>query len=140
VDDDRAQLTLDLAPAYPAEAGVGRWRRTLRLERAPEARVVLEDAYELAAEPRSLALHLMAAGTVDASRPGLLLCAVPAGARPLAVRYDPTTFAVAVEAIPIEDDRLRPVWGERIYRVVLTALTPTARGDWTLTMGAARAG
>ena len=137
--DDRAQLTLDLAAAYPTEAGVRRWRRTLRLERGPEARVVLEDAYDLVAAPRGLALHLMAAGAVDASQPGLLLCASPEGGRPLAVRYDPQIFAATVEEITIEDARLRPVWGERIYRVILTALSPQAQGNWTLTVQAGSA-
>jgi hypothetical protein len=101
--------------------------------------VVLEDTYELAKEPGSLALHLMAAGAVDAGQPGLLLCARAEGGRQLAIRYDPQVFSATVEPIPIEDARLRPVWGERISRVVLTALSPQAQGDWTLTADAGSA-
>jgi hypothetical protein len=149
IDDRAAQLTLDLAAAYPPAAGVRRWQRTLRLERGapaaapatgaamvagapPAARVVLADDYELERAPRSLALHLMASGAVAAGRPGALLCATPT--RPLAVRYDPDVFVPAVETIPIDDARLRPVWGDRLYRVILAVQNPSAQGRWMLTM------
>ena len=132
VKDGHAQLTLDLATAYPPEAGVRRWSRTLRLERGAGGRVILDDEYELAAAPRRLALHLMAAGEVDTSRPGLLLCA--GRRRPLAIRYDPQRFSPKVEPVAIDDARLGPVWGERVYRIVLEAQGAGARGRWTLEM------
>jgi hypothetical protein len=132
VGEDAAELTLDIAPAYPPEAGVRRWRRTLRLDRGPAARVTLREDFELAGRPGALALHLMAAGPVDIGTPGTLLCA--GATRSLAVRYDPAVFAPRVEEIAIDDARLLPVWGERVYRVVLAVREPQARGEWTLTM------
>jgi hypothetical protein len=132
VADDRAGLSLDLAPAYPAAAGVRRWTRTLRLERDEEARVVLEEDYDLERQPGNLALHLMSAGAPDASEPGVVRCSTPT--RPLAVRYDPRVFSATTEAIEIEDARLKPVWGERVHRIILAATAPGVRGNWTLTI------
>lgn len=130
--DDRAQLTLDLAPAYPAAAGVRRWQRTVRLERGTEPRIVLVDDYDLARAPGSLALHLIASGAVDASQPGVLRCASPT--RDLLVQYDARAFSPTVEEVDITDARLLPVWGGRIYRVILAAREPQQQGAWTLTI------
>ncbi len=132
-DERQAHLTLDIAGAYPPEAGARRWTRTLRLERGAAPRIVLEDDYDLEVA-RSLALHLMASGPVESAGPGLLRCA--GRDRPLEVRYDPDLFTVRVETIPVEDARLRPIWGERVYRAILDARDPQPRGAWTLLMTA----
>ncbi len=134
VAEDHAQLSLDLAAAYPIEAGIRHWRRAVRLERGEPGRIVLREAYTLERQPQSLALHLMASGEVEASQEGTLRCAGPT--RPLVVRYDPAVFSATVEPIAVEDARLKPVWGDRVYRVVLTARSPRAAGEWTLTMTA----
>ncbi len=137
LDERVAELSLDIAPAYPAELGVERWRRTVRLERAGEqaaAHVVLEDEYELHRMPQRLTLHLMSSGPVDGSQPGRLICAAPS--RPLVVEYDPNELAAHVETLAINDARLRPVWGEHLYRVVLEHRHPGSIGRWRLTMAA----
>jgi hypothetical protein len=134
ITDGAASLELDLAGANPAEAGIRRWVRRAALDR--EARqIVLEDAYALEARPASLALHLMASGPVDVSTAGELRCAAPG--RSLLVSYPPETFGARVEEIPIEDARLKPVWGERVYRVILDVRAPVQEGSWRLTMRAA---
>ena len=135
VEDDAAELSLDIAPAYPPEAGVRRWQRTLRLDRGSDARVTLREEFELAGRPGALALHLMVSGAVDADTPGILRCA--GASRPLVVRYDPAIFAPRVEEIAIDDARLQSAWGERIFRVILEVREPQARGAWTLTMAPA---
>ena len=138
VEDESAALTLDIAGAYPPEAGIQRWQRTSRLERAGRAggaRIVIEDAYDLAAAPQSLALHVMTSGAVDTSEPGVLRCDAPS--RPLLVRYDPAVFAANTEAVSTRGDgRLTPVWGERVYRTMLTVKQPGRSGGWTLTASA----
>jgi hypothetical protein len=131
VTAERASLTLNIAPAYPAELGVERWQRSIRLERGSASRVVLEDRYQLRAMPRELALHLMVSGAVDTSQEGVLSCATPT--RPLLVRYDPQVFRASVEEITIDDARLGPVWGERVYRTTLQARQPKASGSWVVT-------
>ncbi len=132
--DEAASMTLDIAGAYPPEAGVQSWCRMARLERGGAARIVIEDAFTLAAPPESLAMHLMIAGTVDATTPGRLRCVH--GTRPLFVYYDAMQFIAAVETISTEDERLRPVWGERVFRVRLEVTQPAATGQWRLDIAA----
>jgi hypothetical protein len=133
-DDAAAELALDIAGAYPQEAGIRRWRRVLRLERGEAARVVLDDEYDLETQPTSLALHLMLADEADVSTPGVIRCAAPT--RPLVIGYDPSVFSAAVESVVIDDARLEPVWGECVYRLVLTARVGEARGGWEVTFAA----
>jgi len=95
-----AELSLDIAGAYPAEAGVRRWQRTVRLERSSgntPAQVALRDEYALERSPGALALHLMTSGGVDTSEAGVLRIATPT--RPLLVRYDAGHLAATTEAI-----------------------------------------
>jgi len=135
ITDEAAALSLDIAGAYPPEAGIMRWQRTVRLERATAkraARIVLAEAYTLAEPPRSLALHLIAAGAVDTALSGVLVC--ENHPRPLALRYDTATFAVTTERVPIDDARLTPVWGESVTRVTFTARQPAAQGNYEITM------
>jgi hypothetical protein len=131
--DDHAQLALDLAGVYPAAAGVRAWERTIRLERGARSRIVLTERWELAAAPATLALHLLLADPVEEG-PGWLRCRTPT--RPLTIAYDPALFAARIEPLAIDDRRLGPVWGERIYRVILDVIDPTAQGTWSATFAA----
>lgn len=131
ITDTSAELRLDIAGAYPPEAHIASWRRTARLERGPDARIVIEDAFALTETPATLAMHLMVAGDVDTTATGILRCTH--GARLLHIRYDAATFTPVVEAVSTEDPRLHAVWGDRIFRVRLEAIAPTANGNWTLT-------
>ena len=134
VADAASALTLDLAAAYPPDAGLRQWRRSLRLDRA-EHTVTLEDDYALTGPPHSLALHLMTSGPVDLSAPGTLRCETLT--RPLLVTYPTDLFDAHVEEIAIDDARLEPVWGHRVFRVILEARSPHQEGRWRLTMRAA---
>jgi len=103
-DDDLVEFSLDIAGAFPKQAAIATWRRTLRLERGAHPQVVLEDAYRLSGPATAAALHIMTRGAVDSATPGLLRCA---GAdRPLYIHYDGHQFDVNVERIAIDDERL----------------------------------
>ncbi len=131
--DDHAQLVLDLAGTYPAEAGVRSWERTLCLKRGARSRIFLSERWELNATPATLALHLLLADPIEAG-PGWLRCTTPT--RPLTLAYDPAQFAARIEPIALDDGRLASVWGERIQRAILDVIAPTAQGSWAVTFAA----
>jgi hypothetical protein len=134
VSNDTAALSLDIAAAYPREAGIRSWRRTIRLERGEDAQVTLRDRWDLESAPGEMTLTLMAASDVEVVALGVLRCT--GVNRPLDVRFDPELFKVDIERIDIDDARLSPVWGDYISRVLLHATAPAAQGSWTLTMAA----
>ena len=130
IADDATRLRMDIAPAYPATAGIERWVRTLELDRSGAGEVVLRDQWELDHEPGQLALHLLSWQAPDISSPGRLR--YETGTRPLVVEYDDGTFSAAAEAIPIDDARLAGAWGQAVHRTFLRAREPVRSGAWTL--------
>jgi len=134
-----ARLSLDLAPAYPPEAQVRRFRREVTLERR-RGEVVLSEDYALGACREPLQLHFLAAAEPDASEPGRVVLrpwrerSAAAGGegspadRPWVLAYDARQFDLRVEPKEIADERLTPVWGDRLYRIVLVARGCAASG------------
>lgn len=118
--DSYAEMSLDLAAAYPA--GITSWRRTGRLDRSPD-RIVLRDEWELDHEPSTVELHFLASSeptiTTDGFSVGRLDVAVDAG--------------IAVERIDLEDRRLRWAWGDSLWRITVSA-PPSRTGSLTFTM------
>jgi hypothetical protein len=133
-DDGSAQFTLDIAGAYPPEAGLKRWRRTITLRRGQEVEVV--DSYELEELAGEIALSLLTPCAVRLDASGqVILTEVPLpGGRSTGrgiLAYEAGTFDVSTKEIAIEDDRLGGVWGERLTRLVFTAQNSTQRDTWT---------
>ncbi len=112
--DGHAELDLDLAAAYPAEAGVLGWRRRLRLDRTTE-QVTIVDEWQ----PGSLAVawHLITPADVTTTAPGRIDLTVDA--HTLVVEYDPAC-TVTVEDIELTDAKLTGVWGNRLRRIRLS--------------------
>lgn len=134
-DDISAEFSLDIAGAYPQNAGLKRWQRTIRLMRGQS--VTVEDDYELDHTPQSMVLNLLTASQVALETPGMLhltSAVLPQGrvAGSGVIRYDAAKFTASVEPIDITDGRMIHVWGNRIYRVLLTATTPQAKDHWQL--------
>ena len=50
----------------------------------------------------------------------------------LLVVFDGSILDPFVEPIEIKDDRLRGVWGDRIYRVLLKSANPKVKDEWRL--------
>lgn len=141
IADDATNATLDIAGAWPESAGITRWQRALGLDRAtpsrPDpARVTLHDEWELAHVPATMAQVLMIAGPVQSVRPGLLRCADRNGTNRLDIGYDQDALTATIAPVPIDDERLNPVWGLGVTRVRLAATRPATYGAWTLTMSA----
>ncbi|HDT13029.1 MAG TPA: hypothetical protein ENO03_01605 [Candidatus Aminicenantes bacterium] len=134
-DAGRASLELDIAGAYPPEAGIKSWERRIALDRG--RRVVVEDRYALDAAGRPVELSFMswhrpetaAAGRIELHHPD-----AGRGAATIALTYDGRIFEPRIEAIDIEDARLRGSWGDRLYRIVLAGMAPARAGVFTVTI------
>lgn len=48
------------------------------------------------------------------------------------VQYDPDRFRVRLEPIEIDDQRLKGVWGDVLYRISLRAVDPKTQDSWRL--------
>ncbi|HEX8985791.1 MAG TPA: heparinase II/III family protein [Bryobacteraceae bacterium] len=128
-DANAAELRMDIAAAYPAEAGLVSWRRTLRLERAAN-RVVVEDRYALKKAVPHIVLTLMTPCRSEVSSGEVALAL--AGSGRVRVLFDANALAAKVEEIPITDQTLGHAWGPMLYRLQLTAVNPPREGAFTV--------
>jgi len=127
--DDGAEMTLSLAKAYPPEAGIREWMRTLRLDRRRHE-VTIRDQYSLAKAPSEITLTLM---SVREPKPSSGVIDYGIGR----VSFDAKVFTPKVEEIKLEEGRLRSVWGPRLWRTLLVASPPPLQADWILRISAA---
>jgi hypothetical protein len=133
-DDGEARFTLDIAGAYPPQAKIVRWQRTIALHRGQRVEIV--DRYALSGAVGEISMSLLTPCHVTLDGPGkvVLAPATMAGERVSGegrVTYDAGLFAVSVLEIAIADARLSAVWGERLNRILFTAQSPPQDGVWT---------
>ncbi len=130
VTDAKASLSMEIAAAYPREAKVESWRRTVALERGKE--VTVHDVYRLGAVHGGIALSLMTCRAPFLDRPGSILLPPPAGStgKSADILYDPVRFTAHAEPIRIQDPQLQSSWGEGIWRVVLRMKQTAREGDF----------
>jgi hypothetical protein len=131
-DDNFAELKLDIAGAYPADAGINQWVRTVRLNRGKDIQVI--DDFDLNKQARQIQLTLMTACEVNFGEPGMISLSNTSGAQSarLQIDFNSQKLKVDFEEIKIEDANLKTVWGDRITRIVLTSSIPAQKDIWVL--------
>ena len=125
-----ARLRMDIAPAYPEEAGVKVWFRTVGLNRGKDIQVI--DSFELKEKSRGIIQNLITPCQIVRDKPGNLVLRDSEKQTELNLQYDSDKLTVQTEAIQLEDDRLEPIWGPRLYRILLKPKSATNRDSWIL--------
>ena len=95
------QLTLDIAGAYPAEAAVKSWRRTVNVTKSG---VSITEDFELDTYKAPTILMLMTTNR-DALKH---------------ISYDARQLEATIEESPQLDPLLQNMWGKEMYRIMLT--------------------
>lgn len=129
-NEDYAQLRMDIASAYPEEAGVKVWFRTVRLNRGKDIQVI--DSFELKEKSRGIIQNLITPCQIVQNKPGILVLRDSEKQTELNLQYDSDKLTVQTEAIQLEDDRLVTIWGPRLYRILLKPKSAAKRDTWIL--------
>ena len=48
------------------------------------------------------------------------------------LKYNPGKVTLDIETIDLEDEWLKPVWGDRIYRILLRSKNPPLNDKWNI--------
>lgn len=138
VKDGEASVSMNIANAYPANSGMLTWRRTVRLRREPgvAAAVVVTDAFRLTAPSPDVVLNVLSLHKPALRSDGRIELENERGER-LRLRYDNERLQAEVEPISVSDAKLRRVWGDSLYRIMLRTNEPAAEGTFLLTINAA---
>jgi hypothetical protein len=142
---DAAGLSVDIAAAYPLQAGIRSWQRTTRLARGgtDDGKILIEDCWDLSYSPERLVVHLIVAGQPRLVASGRLLISAADrasasrdDARDLAIGYPAADFEVRIEQRPVGDSQLASVWGPSVYRITLESRHPASQGTSRLEIAA----
>ena len=114
-------LCLDIAGAYPPEAAVKSWRRTVTVGKST---VRITEDYELSAFKAPSRLMFMTPVKPVVEKGGAIITLGK-----YRLKYDARALSAEVEDISeLLDPLLRRVWGDRMYRIVLTVKKETQKG------------
>jgi hypothetical protein len=122
--DGYRMLTTGIAHAYPAAAKLYNWQRSLMLTPG-EDQVRLIDAFDFEGVKKRATIRF-----ITPHEPVLKGSTAVLG--PVALRF-PGSLTPAVSEIPMEEPRLKSIWGEKLYRLELSQneSAPGARLDFT---------
>jgi hypothetical protein len=134
--EEKATFSLDISAAYPDEAKVRSWARTIMLNRGKN--VVIRDRYRLEEARENLQIVLMSWRKPVMIEEGLIKLENPEmlqDLEPIVVRYGKKKFEANVETITLKDARLRSSWGEKLFRIVLRAKQKLLEDDFVIEIG-----
>ncbi len=123
-DTRKQTFSLNIANAYPADAKIETYKRQYQLRGKT---LTINDQYVLKEVLGNNQLIFMTYGKPNVEKEGVIELNVDGVAAQL---YYPSCFTVEIEPIQLDDKRLSDVWGETIYRVILTDAHPQKTGKY----------
>lgn len=145
-DRKSSSLSLDIQDAYPKEAAVQRWTRTVSLVHS--GGVTLQENYQLKKYLAPFVENFLTPLAPGIAGKGVVAFPLAGGEGMLHLNYDPRDFSAAVDTIFIRDGkpldagapqgsrsgRMYGNWGPTLYRVRLTAKTHALHHNYTFTL------
>jgi hypothetical protein len=119
-------FNLDIANAYPAEAGIKNW--WMRYALAADGSLSLTEQFDLNNPAAPNEINFLAAVAADSIAPGILL--LKNGEAAVKMVFDPNIFAFSQQPVDINDMRLTRVWGKAVYRISLKAKSLQPKGSY----------
>ena len=121
-------FSVDIAAAYPQEAGVRQWIRSYRLGRNM---LTVQDNFRLESATEKNRVNFLTWGDVQPGDGYVEITVEGAKAR---LYYDVARFEMSKETVELPDPRLSKVWGKEIYRLSFTARKVEQNGKYTFTL------
>jgi hypothetical protein len=121
----KSVFSVNIAKAYPKEAGVDKWIRSYTLQ---NNQLKINDSFKLSEAKQTNQINFLTWGKVDVSNPGKITVEVKG--EKIELLYDKNTFEPAIETIRLDDPRLSNVWGTEIYRISLNTKNVSQSGNY----------
>lgn len=121
------ELSLDISKAYPTDAGINSWQRTIRLNRGKNVEV--NDVISLK-KADEVTEHLMTCYPSEVIKPGeLIIHYMPNSekAHNFVIKYNAKQLQPLIEKVKLtapEDKGIEQKWGDNIYRINFKVITP----------------
>lgn len=130
INEKEASLSMNIAKAYPNEAGVASWKRKVSLNRAKNQIEIVDD-YVMQQQPTSIQEVFMTISEVDISVPGKIQMTTP-GKQSFVLSYDPKKWSASTD-FPSTDGMeyrsFKTKWNSHpVQRILLTAKDLSPKG------------
>lgn len=130
-DGQQEQLSMDLSGAYPSEAAVKKWKRTICLRRGQDVQVT-ED-YQLRKYRHPSEIDLICAGKPQLQDDGTIL--LGSGKEKCLLRFDQEQLSPDIEKVTHQDQAISNAWKKRpLYRIRLIIKSQALKGEITYTI------
>lgn len=138
VNEKEASLRMNIAGAYPPEAGIEQWERLVKLDRQNN-QVEILDNYVLKDKPSSLQQIFMTICEIDTSQPGKILFKGDQNTW-LTLLYDAKDWTVSTD-LPstegMEYESFKTKWDNHpVRRIILTRNKPKEKGKYSFSFAA----
>jgi hypothetical protein len=119
-DSNFAQLQMNIARAYPAEAKLNSWMRTITLNRGTNVEVT--ENYELNKWTKPIEMNYMTPLNPELIKDGTIKLSQSQGPSEsdYYLIYDGKRLKPKIESISITDSRMSRSWGIKLNRIILT--------------------
>ena len=132
--DHTAELTLDIAGAYPEEASVSKWIRSVTLNR--DENIIITESYELKDIKGDTIINFLTPCKVILNDGQITLKAIELSESRMSgnaqIHYERDKLFASVEEVKVEDSGLKHIWGDRLTRIMLKAKSPLQKDTWKL--------
>lgn len=129
-NDFMAELSMSLAKAYPAAAGLIDWRRSCRLQRGAVSSVVIMDMIKLQVSTSDIHMNLMTPHEPWIVSENRLVLKLPDGTWIEVELKLNGNAQIRIDNIPLSDEKMRRAWGEQLYRIVISPKLPLCSAKW----------
>lgn len=131
-DSGGVSLAMNLAEAYPTEANLREWMRTVELDRA-KSQVTIHDRFTLRANATDITWSLMTCRPVNIEDDKLRFTPRPGDqSSTVTMDFDSSLLSASVETMNLTNAGLVAVWGPVVYRVLLKTRRPMSGGETRL--------
>lgn len=121
-EDTLASLSMNIAGAYPESAEIKSWIRSISLIRDSHPYIEIKDNFQLQRSTDDITLILMTPHTPQIEGTGSIVLK-DENHNKVIIRYDAEMFVVSTDKISLEDEAMRDVWGDQVYRIKLKITT-----------------
>jgi hypothetical protein len=120
-DDQKAELMMDIAKAYPDEANVNSWIRNVIINRGKN--ITINEVYDLKEANGGIMLNFLTPCNILLSDGLITLKGLEISGGRMSgsaqIRYESDKLSVSLEEITVEDRGLKNVWGDHLTRIML---------------------
>ncbi len=129
VNCNNTHFEADIAGAYPEDAEVNRWKRSIDVKNRD---IKICEIFDLKSVKAPNLLHFLTWGDTQIVKPGIIRMNV-LGQR-CDLIYDPKVLSASIEKVTIDDIELNEVWGDSISRITMTDLDQKKKGEYRYTL------